>query len=217
MKLDCFLLTTVLALGYAGPSHAQVFFSNLSEPDALSFSGSTGIRLATDFLTGGAALTIDSLTARMANSTSGDLHVSFSIFTNGSDRPDTLVGLFDTPATVPANTLLSGLFTATSSGINLQANTRYWVVARQNEVGSAGLSWRSTTSEATSEGSFSTVPGTPMLISLNEGETYFPNGAGNPIYSLSGAAIPEPQTWLALLVTVGSFGTFRWWTNRKQD
>jgi hypothetical protein len=218
MKLNCFLLIALLGLRFAGPSHAQIVpFSNLSESD----NGAAGFnsledRSASDFITDGTAWKITSITARMANSSALTTHtVTFSIFADdGSGRPGSLVSLFDTPASVPPNTGF-GLFTATSPGITLQANTPYWLVGQDNDVSPGGtVTWRFTSSEGNS-GSFSTVPGTLILSSPNGGGNWLNGGAENQLFRLEGTPIPEPQTWIAVVVTLGAFGTFRCWTNRK--
>jgi hypothetical protein len=53
-----------------------------------------------------------------------------------------------------------------------------------------------------------------MLISGDGGTSYINSGAGNRIFALDGVPVPERQTWVALLVTVSTFGALRWW-NRK--
>jgi hypothetical protein len=216
MKDHRFFLTLLLALSFPGLSRAQVAFSNLTESDngAAGFDTSED-RLATDFMTDSTPWTITSITAKMGNSSFLTTHaVTFSIFADdGSGRPGSLVSLFDTPASVGPGS--SGLFTATSPGITLQANTPYWLVGQDNDVSPGGtVTWRFTSSQGNS-GSFSTLPGTPTRSSPNGGGNWLEGAAENQLYRLEGTPIPEPQTWFALVVTLGAFGTFRCWTNRK--
>jgi hypothetical protein len=216
MKPLRFPLTSLLVLGFARPCHAQIFpFSNLAESDNGASAFDVPVdRLASDFITDGTPWKITSITADMGNSSGVVTHtVTFSIFRDdGSGRPGSLVSLFDTPASIPTGS--SGLFTATSPGITLQANTPYWLVGQVNQVTLGTASWRFTLSQDNT-GPFSTLPGTQTLFSPNSGGNWLDGGAANQLFRLEGTPIPEPQTWFALLVTLGAFGTLRWWTNRK--
>ena len=129
-------------------------------------------------LTDGTPRTVTSITTLMDNSDSEAHLVIFSIFTDSGRAPGSLVGVFATAATVPAGA--TGLFTATSPGIDLQANTPYWLVAALNESlrDPKTVDWHLTSSERTDGGPFSTVPGTPLQGGNNGGETYQPDIAG---------------------------------------
>jgi hypothetical protein len=210
------LLAAVLALGFTGQSRAQtILFNNLLQPT----NGAAGFttlssRLASDFLTAGSATMVTSISARMGNSSLSVLHtVTFSIFTdNGSGKPGSLVGTFDTPATLPPND--SGLFTATSPGITLLPNTAYWLVGQVDEDNPTNVIWRFNVGQGTDSGSFSTVAGTQFQLSTDGGANYLDDGVGNLLFALQGASIPEPQIGLALL---GAFGAVRIWKGRKAE
>jgi hypothetical protein len=211
MKRHRLLLTALLLAGFAGPSHADILFSNHAQPDNLSVGfDNLEIRLATDFLTGGTPSTITSISAILDNSSgSQDYTATFGIYTEAGGRPGDLVGLFD-PVTIPPDGF--GPFTATSLGINLQANTPYWVVGQANEERVTGtLTWPANLGDLNT-GLFSTVPTTQMLRSVTGGLTYTPIDNGNFIFALEGfAPIPEPGslTLLAAAATVGVLGRRR--------
>jgi hypothetical protein len=174
-------------------------------------------RLASDFLTDGTPWTITGISAQMGNTAFITHTITFSIFTdNGSGKPGNLVSVFDTPASLPAGE--SGIFTATTTGINLQANTPYWVVGQVDVTPELGtVSWDFNLGEGTDGSPFTTVSGTQIQRSLTAGVLYSDIDKGNFMFALQGdiTLVPEPQNWLALLVTVGTFVTFRWWRQRR--
>jgi hypothetical protein len=213
MKRYWLFLAVLLAPGFTGQFTAQtVLFSNLLQPqNGIVAFDTLRTRLATDFLTDGSSSTISSITAGMVNTSSFiTVTVTLSIFTdNGSGKPGSLVGNFDTPATIPPGG--NGTFTATSVGISLQPNTIYWVVGQVNELGLGTTYWDYNLDEGTDSGSFSTVPSTQFQYSPNNGGFYLDNDTGNLLYELQGTSIPEPEMWLALLA---GFGGFHYWTKR---
>jgi hypothetical protein len=218
MRFHRFLLTALLVLGFAVPAHADlILFSNLGQPDngTVSFNN-TKVRYATDFLTDGTPRTITSVTAVMDSTDTIPHDVMFSIFTNAGGAPDALVRAFDTSPTVPGGA--SGTFTATSSGIDLQARTIYWLVGQLDDGllrAPKTVNWHFTSSQATDGSPFSTVPGTPILGG-NHGETTFtPSTPGNLLFVLSSpSVVPEPSS-LSLVIIASIFGAFGWWRQRR--
>jgi hypothetical protein len=218
MKLHRFLFAALLVTGFAGPSHAALF-STLGQTDngAVGFNSASDL-LASDFLTGGTPSTITSITALMGNSSvATTLHVTFSIYAdNGSGKPGTLVSAFPT-ASIPFGGG-SGDVTATSDGINLQANTPYWVVGQAIDESVGGtVTWRFNSGEGTDDGSvFSTVTDTEIQYDQNGMLGGWVNSTpGNLMFALDGiTTVPEP-TGLALLVTAPIFGAFGWWRRRR--
>jgi hypothetical protein len=151
------------------------------------------MRLATDFLTSGTPTTITGITAAMGNMAVITHTITFSIFTdNGSGKPGTLLNAFDTLASLdPGNPAQQ--VTATDPGINLLANTPYWLVAQVSVTPTLGsVTWRFNSGQGTNSGPFTTVSGTEMQRSTNAGATYLNNDIGNQRYSLEG--IPEPSS-----------------------
>lgn len=203
MKRHRPLLTALLLTGFAGPARADILFSNLAQPDNVGLGfDRLETRLATDFLTDGSPSTITSISAILGNSSgSQDYTATFGIHADDGGSPGALVGLFN-PVTIPP--VGFGPFTATSAGINLQANTAYWVVGQANEERVSGtLSWRANLGNVNT-GSFSTVPTTQMLHSGTGGLTYSPIDTGNPLFALEGfTPIPEPGS-LTLLAAAGA-------------
>lgn len=203
MKRHRLLLTALLLTWFAGPARADILFSNLAQPDNIGMGfDNLEVRLATDFLSDGSPSTITSISAILGNSSgSQDYTATFGIHADDGGRPGALVGLFD-PVTIPPTGF--GPFTATTPGINLQANTPYWVVGQANEDHITGtLTWRANEGNV-NVGPFSTVPTTPVLRSQNGGTIYLPSDDGNLLYALEGfAPIPEPGS-LTLLAAAGA-------------
>lgn len=195
--------TLALVLSAAQAASAATVFSNLGESTLLGEGPSnTSLRMATDFLTDASASTITGATLSMlsANTSFANTYTVSLFADNGADAPGALVGTFD-PFTVPANTSGLSNHTAVSTGINLAANTAYWVVLQLNHAGSGNLSgWALTTSQATDAGSvFTTIPATSVMWSFDAGASYGSHTDGNYQFSLESSAVPEPSRALLLL------------------
>jgi hypothetical protein len=220
MKLPSFLLPSLLGLALAGTSNAAVTFSNLSQPRSGSNPWSeVGDLLATDFMTDATPSTILSLTARLGYSTiaipPGTHPMEFSIRADdGSGKPGAVVGSF-APVAIAVG---ESLYTTTSPGISLQANTAYWIVGETPVLSLNQASWAYTESQATDGSPFSTLPGTASWWIIDRGGGLpiqeIPIN-GNFMFALDDAVIPEPPAGLGLLVTLGTFGALRWWRQRR--
>ena len=213
MRLHRLLFVALLWLGFPRPSHAQIIlFSNLGQPNnGIAGFDDTSTRYATDFLTDGTPRTITSITALMSSTDTLAHTVTFSIFTDNGGSPGSLVLAFATPATLPANAGAASLYTATSPGIGLQANTPYWVVGQVNENMPLGtVYWDFDSGQGTDGGPFSTVPGTQFMRSTTSGVIYFPSDVGNLMFELDGVTtVPEPSS-LMLMMAAGAFGAIGW-------
>jgi hypothetical protein len=214
MKLHPVLPAALLGFGFAGSTRADLLFSSLLQPGngAAPFAAADDL-FANDFLTDGTPRSITSLTVSMENT--GELSsqtVSFSIYTdNGSGVPDALLSAFDTSVLLPPNS--SGSFTATSLGINLQANTTYWVVGQLIPPDSLGtVYWLYSPLQGTDGGPYTTVPTTP--IQGFSGGSWSSVNDGNLKFALEGTAIPEASA-LPVVVIGGTFAAFGCWIRRR--
>lgn len=171
---------------------------------------------ASDFRTGGTAVSITSGTFSFANSDDISHVMTPSIYLDVGNKPGTLVGSFGTfsiAAAVTPGDFVFANYTVSSGGISLAANTTYWVVVKVDQATDLPFPvvWNTTSGQGVDVGStFTTVSGTQVQYSSDGGSTWananLGSGAGNALYSLSGSpvAVPEPATGCLL---AGALGT----------
>lgn len=200
-----------LALVFPVTAPAATLFSTLGQ----SYDGVAGMftsadRLATDFQTGASATTITGASLNLANDGNTiSLHFLASLFTDSAGLPGTSLGSFSTITLLPSNQIPAD-YSATSAGISLSANTKYWLVLKLLEDPD-GLSgdWSYNQSNSTDAGSvFTPVSATQIKYSNNNGSTWVDEVGGataNYRYSLTGTTTaPEPGR--ALLLLAGTCG-----------
>lgn len=209
MRMQRLFFTAALLLACAAHSQADlILFSNFgqSDDDAVSFNNSK-VRFATDFLTDGTPRTIASIAAVIDSTDTSENEIQFSIFTDVGGAPGELLSFFDTVAIIPAGA--SGTFTATSTGIDVEANTIYWLIGqiaapvRDAKV----VNWHFSNSQVTDGGPFVAVPETEILGG-NHGETTFAaQNTGNLLFVLNSldeqSAVPEPSALVLMTLTLG--------------
>lgn len=176
---------------------------------------------ATDFRTGAGASTITGAWFGLINGSPTDSKTFLaSIYSDNGGTVGTLVGDFD-PFIVPANfnspapfgQVAGAAVHATTSGINLAANTNYWVYLHTDEGNVDALGWLSAQpGNLLDAGSvFSQVSATEAKVSVDFGATFL--NAGNfdtPLYSLEGTqAVPEPSRTVLLMLGLGGVITQR--------
>lgn len=168
---------------------------------------------ANDFTTGGTATVITGLTVKLTNFDDITRHVYGSIYTNNAGQPGTLVGSFDPVALSSGLTTFTDV-TLTSTGVNLDPNTTYWVgIGLVETLHAQTVRWAANFSNGTDAGStFTTVPSTNVYRSDNGGTVWSSYQPGNMLYSLSGTAAPEPSR--TLLVLAGGLGV---WLRRRRS
>ena len=132
-----------------------------------------------------------------------------SVSSDNSGVPGSVVGSFNSftvpgaPDDLSAPTV--GTYSTTSSGINLSANTKYWIVLKLNSVVNAPfpLVWRSTVNSTTDAGSiFSSGPSTTIYTGNGTNWQAVSGSSKETLYSLSGTIVPEPGT-ISLLALGG--------------
>lgn len=133
-RFSVLFLFLVLAIPIG--AHADVLFDNI----VITQSGqnsqwNNGVMLGQSFTTGSSSYILTSVDLYMidVNGVTGFL----SIWTNESNRPGSLVGVFTSPATFSS---VYAINTFTTSGISLNANSEYWVVLSKTP-GNGYLSW----------------------------------------------------------------------------
>jgi hypothetical protein len=196
--------------GFSTQAWATTFFSTVGQAsDSFNRLQLTTDRIASDFTTGSSATTIQSTTLTMFNNnlTNNFTAHTFtpSIFTDNAGAPGSLVGTFSTFTINAAQSIQSGF--ATTSGINLAANTTYWEVLQVNETAtSENAGWFRTLSQTMdASGAFSIVSGTQVKSSANSGSTWANVYVGNSMFKLDGVAtVPEPST--CVLAALGLLG-----------
>lgn len=195
---------------------AATFISTLNQPVSSSYqmySAFLNSNFANDFTTDGTGAVITGLTVKLANYDTVTRHVYGSIYTNNAGQPGTLVGSFDPIALTNGLTTLTDV-TLTSTGVNLAANTTYWVgIGLVENLTSDTVRWAANAGNGTDAGSvFTTVPATNVFLSSNGGTVWSSYSAGNMLYALSGTAAPEPSRMV--LVLAGGFGV---WLRRRRS
>src|SRR5262249_42151328 len=132
----------IAALVFVGPIPTAVVADSVILSDNLS-AASAGTETATgdtwltaSFGTDGSAYTLESVTLLMARTSVGE-QAELDLHTDGGLQPGSLVGTLTTPASIP--TTLSDV-TFTASGLDLAANSTYWVVLKATS-GSFDWSW----------------------------------------------------------------------------
>ena len=119
------LLLAVAGVTPAGAqSAATVRVSTLDETSANPVGISGGLRYAQSFCTGDSDVTLSKV--RLATRTSGELEPTVTISADTSGRPGETIDTLTNPATFDNDIATNEDFT--SSGIELDANTRYWLI-----------------------------------------------------------------------------------------
>lgn len=196
MKHHLILLISGLLLALTSSSRAATLFSNLGQASSGTASGIalTNQMVATEFLTGADASIITGLTIRIQNNDTIIHTFSASLYSDNTSAPGTLVATF----TALDGTVASGaveLATFSHAGINLAANTQYWLALGINQdsiLHSSGFV--ETASDAVELGSiFSNITPPNMYSSVDSGGTWAAtSSAQNGQFSLEGTVVPEP-------------------------
>ena len=119
------LLLAVAGVTPAGAqSAATVRVSTLDETSANPVGISGGLKYAQSFCTGDFDVTLSKV--RLATRTSGELEPAVTISADTSGRPGETIDTLTNPATFDNSISTNEDFT--SSGVELDANTRYWLV-----------------------------------------------------------------------------------------
>ncbi|MBI5387226.1 MAG: hypothetical protein HZA90_21375 [Verrucomicrobia bacterium] len=198
-----------LALGLVSlNSEAALLVSTFGQP-AGSLSPhqlvNTSGRYASDFQTGGDPATVTTLTLSLdgLSAASGQSLIA-EIWLNSAGTPSALFASFDTTASVAAGSDVNN-YTLGDVGINLAADTIYWLVLRQSGNDGAFGIGAALTEDQDVDGvtPFSGVAGTPSLVSVNGGANwsdstgFFPDSSDTLRYQLDFVPVPEPSHWLA--------------------
>jgi hypothetical protein len=189
------LIATALGVLLAADLRADTLFSNLGQ----TAEGNAGVgfaaeRVAADFLTDDSGATITGATLRLINQDNVSHNVTVSLWSDsGSGTPGTLLGSF-APISVPSATFSN--YTFTSPGIDLDADTAYWLVMRINEnLNVNGVGWQITSSHAADAGSvYSLISSTQAQYSGDNGQTWVDNFP----YEFQFSLLPEPGKWTSL-------------------
>ena len=204
-------------MSFCGVSPAATTdFSNLGQTsDAIGWAqfGNPIDYNASDFLTGASAVTITNASFSLSNWDDIAHVLTPTIYTNISGVPGTLVGTFSNitinpDPSGPGSGTYSN-YAATAAGINLAANTPYWMVMK-NSTGPNlpfPVLWNTTASNAMDGGStFTEVTATKLKYSTNGTSWSEPTAnTANAMFSLSGnpTAVPEPSRALLLFAGAG--------------
>lgn len=156
-------------------------------------------RVAWDFTTGSDAYADIFLTVQASNNDGSAHYLTADFFTSTGSAPDTLVGSLDLRVRFTEGSFQD--LTSDPAALSLAANTTYWVVLSLadplNNPGSPGILLRRIADATTDSGGiYSSVSGTPLLSSTNNGTTWVAeNGSDAVKYLLEG-------TKLAIVVPV---------------
>lgn len=202
MKLHtCFgkgLLLTQLLFGTGLASSAAVFLSNLDGNDGTStalFSSDRSKAMGFDI--GATPVSLGSVILRLQFGELSNVNFEVSLFDNsGSNNPGISLLTFSNPD-FSANVTANFTFDAPAP-YQLAANTRYWVVVRDNNNSGTTSSGRWMASSPTVvpvDPDNSTVEATHFGARFSVG-TFPPVGASGTLNSYALVAVPEPADYL---------------------
>ena len=193
MKSCRTLFLAACAFGVIHTAPAALF-SNLGEPNNLTANiGNPPQTWGSDFFTQGYSATITGVSIDLYNFDTMPHTLTLSLMSDNGGMPGALIGSFD-PLVLPARNF--SVISTTSAGLNVAANSKYWLILHQDSLPGAG--WNGTDSSGTEPGSlFSTVPATGFAYSTNDGASYTMeniHGDENLKFSFQGVAVPEPAS-----------------------
>ena len=193
------LLIFTTAARAQGPTEALISnYSQSNQSPNIDFFDLSQ-RVAWDFTTGTDAYSNLFLTVQASNNDGSAHYLTAEFFTSSGSAPDTLVGSLDIPVR-----FTEGFFQdliSDPAALSLAAHTTYWVVLSLadplDNPGSPGILLRRIADASTDAGGiYSSVGGTPLLSSTNNGSTWVAeNGSDAVKYLLEG-------TKLAIVVPV---------------
>lgn len=215
-SLLCAACVALFASSFVAKADTKI--TNLTEPVGFTINVTSTAWLAQKFKTdaSSATFTLDSVTLKLhnANNPVGNFFVKIYDTTgsegawlpNNSSVLGTLTGSSD-PST--ANT-----YTYTASGITLQANTNYWIVAGVSS-GAGDYSWWDSDTTTTT-GAWSITATNTDAWSMNGGVNWT-NADGSPyMFSVNAtASVPEPSAVLLLMAGGGVLAFVRRRQERK--
>ncbi len=210
------LVTAILVMGF-GSTWASVVYDGITNKPSDGVEPIVpGNRLAQEFTTNTSPLGLDSVTLLMDGAGKAEV----SIFTNnnsGADVPGSLVGTLVSPASYNSSVLTGTVFTA--SGLVLNLHTTYWVVMN---VPTGAFNW-----------SYARFENSPVLYDTTKYGAWYndpPNSFLNnsnwinltdftaPLQMTINAsnAVPEPSTYVLLVIALGAVGFARKKMNRRE-
>lgn len=199
-------LLVLICAGCAGfsSSHGATIFSNLAQTDDGDVNG-IGLTIhveASEFQTGAIASNITGLTARLYNGDSiAHTFGAYLYADSGSNTPGSLLATFTAVDNLIGAGVTSEDLTWSHTGINLAANTRYWIaLAGLENASSSSYAWRDTASDAEDAGSVFTNDSPPLrALSIDGAATWPFTRSGNNFFALEGTLVPEPGRALLLM------------------
>lgn len=203
----CPLVFSLFFFGLLGffPLEAEVLVSNYSSPPTTSFpSVNSGQSLAQAFTTGHQLSMIENIRVNFRIYGGMDGPIQLSIHEDLQGLPGSLLpgGQLIGMEPLPVGSSVNLDFT--SEGIELEADSRYWVIASSEypSVGGQTHGWHWTRNPiVTSAVGWNIVPG--YAFSLNSGATWNFGSDRPPLFmEISGEIIPEPTT-ISLLALGG--------------
>lgn len=192
------ILSTITLLLSSGFGRAGQVVSNLGESSSGSMTFSGNNWLAASFTTDNLEYTLNSVTLSLDSPLSSSVTVTLRIFADGSGAPTGSALETFTPVTFSSG----GNKTFSSTGLDLNANSTYWLAA--SGTGSIPV-WFATTSTVQT-GNWTI--GDNGLTSNNGGGnwTTSPN-IGK--FSIDASPVPEPAPAALMLLAMGCFAVFR--------
>lgn len=150
--------------------------------------------------------------------TSGSSGVRVQLFANATNQP---TGAALASMTNTVNSVTPTLYNFTlSTPYHLANNTTYWVVASDPDGGNSVLwNWDLANTHSTAQnGSGYSASSPDVLRSINSGTNWADRSSlsfvSMNLYATGPAAVPEPGTWAAAVLLVGTAGLIRW---RKRE
>lgn len=214
------ILTILPLFGILSSGIAQtVYLTSLSGASLFFIAGPNGTPnwTATQFMTGGAGVSIDSLTLTMTNANGSPSGGAFTVklFSNTTEKPSySGTNLPDAPLatfTGSTNPVTAGDYSySLGTPYSLSAGTRYWIVASAPSTTGGYFKPLGSSSSGTSSFGWSVVGGAD---GASDGTSWSTN-TNSMAVSIAASAIPEPSAY-ATLLGVAVLGLVFW--RRRQD
>lgn len=196
-RLSVFAAATLLfsAPALLAQAPTETLISNYGQPNQPANQGLFDLsqRVAWDFTTGADAYSDLFLTVQASNNDGGARFLTADFFTSAGSAPDSLVGTMTIRVGFTEGSF-QNFANDSAEAIPLAANTTYWVVlslAAQLNNGAPGIQLRNIADGTTDAGGvYSSVSGTSLLVSSNDGTTWAAqNGTDALKYLLEGSKV----------------------------
>lgn len=194
--LRCFV-ASLLYVALAGRVHGQVVVSNLSATSAGTLSYTPTQAVAGAFTTGDTPMTLVDVTLSLGNASGPDSVFTVALYSSTGGLPGTLLETLSGPAGPQS----AGNYSYTSGGSILSANTTYFWTGTLTSSASGDRRRQNITSSFAETSSFGWTIANSGYVKIGAGDWF--SDSSVPMFTVSAAAIPEPDAFAVVAGLVG--------------